>query len=64
MKSERTLAYVGGGKRVEFEDDAVRSPGLEANHLEGYAYLFRIVLPLLNAIRDNLLSSPGMSILS
>jgi hypothetical protein len=29
--------------------DNLRLPSLEENRLEGYAYLFRIVLPLLNA---------------
>ena len=29
--------------------DDLRLPSLEANRLEGYAYLFRLVLPLLNA---------------
>ena len=29
--------------------DDLRLPSLEENRLEGYAYLFRLVLPLLNA---------------
>jgi hypothetical protein len=53
---------LGRLSRAVSED--LRLPSLEANRLEGYAYLFRIVLPLLNAIRDDLLASPGVSILS
>src|SRR5438094_9197947 len=40
-------------ERLDGLSDAIpedlRLPSLEANRLEGYAYLFRIVLPLLNA---------------
>ncbi len=36
------------GLSVSIPDD-LRLPSLEENRLEGYAYLFRLVLPLLNA---------------
>ena len=36
----------------------LRLPSLEANRLEGYAYLFRIVLPLLNAKGQRVFTDP------
>lgn len=36
----------------------LRLPSLEANRLEGYAYLFRIVLPLLNAPGKRVFTDP------
>ena len=36
----------------------LRLPSLEANRLEGYAYLFRIVLPLLNAKGKRVFTDP------
>ena len=36
----------------------LRLPSLEANRLEGYAYLFRLVLPLLNAQGKRVFTDP------
>src|SRR6266851_2305897 len=38
--------------------DDLRLPSLEENRLEGYAYLFRIVLPLLNAQGERVFTDP------
>ena len=36
----------------------LRLPGVEENRLEGYAYLFRLVLPLLNAHGKRVFTDP------
>src|SRR5438552_16947096 len=36
----------------------LRLPSLEENRLEGYAYLFRLVLPLLNAKGQRVITDP------
>ena len=36
----------------------LRLPSLEENRLEGYAYLFRLVLPLLNAKGKHVFTDP------
>jgi hypothetical protein len=36
----------------------LRLPSLEENRLEGYAYLFRLVLPLLNAKGNRVFTDP------
>ncbi|HZW32471.1 MAG TPA: hypothetical protein VFF52_17285 [Isosphaeraceae bacterium] len=38
--------------------DDLRLPSLEENRLEGYAYLFRLVLPLLDAIGKPVFTDP------
>src|SRR5262249_10584811 len=38
--------------------DDLRLPSLEENRLEGYAYLFRLVLPLLNAKGKRVFTDP------
>jgi len=38
--------------------DDLRLPSLEENRLEGYAYLFRLVLPLFNAKGQSVFSDP------
>src|SRR2546430_14264198 len=38
--------------------DDLRLPSLEQNRLEGYAYLFRLVLPLLNANGKRVFTDP------
>ena len=38
--------------------EALRLPSLEENRLEGYAYLFRLVLPLLNAKGKRVFTDP------
>ena len=38
--------------------DDLRLPSLEENRLEGYAYLFRLVLPLLNANGKRVFTDP------
>ncbi len=38
--------------------DDLRLPSLEANRLEGYAYLFRLVLPLLNVKGKEVFTDP------
>src|SRR5438067_3175365 len=45
------------GLSVAIEDD-LRLPSLEENRLEGYAYLFRLVLPLLNAQGKRVFTDP------
>jgi hypothetical protein len=38
--------------------DELRLPSLEENRLEGYAYLFRVVLPLLDAKGKEVFTDP------
>src|SRR5260370_18284323 len=47
---------LGGLSHAVPED--LRLPSLEENRLEGYAYLFRIVLPLLNAKGKRVFTDP------
>ena len=48
--------------RLDGLSDAIpedlRLPSLEENRLEGYAYLFRLVLPLLNAKGKRVFTDP------
>jgi hypothetical protein len=47
MPAERFREQLGNLSNTILEN--LRLPSLEENRLEGYAYLFRLVLPLLNA---------------
>lgn len=52
MARKKTPADNFRGRLAGLSDaipDDLRLPSLQENRLEGYAYLFRLVLPLLNA---------------
>ena len=61
MATKRTLAEKFR-KRLDGLSQAIsadlRLPSLEENRLEGYAYLFRLVLPLLNAKGKRVFTDP------
>jgi hypothetical protein len=61
MARKRTLADKFRARLDRLSDaiaDDLRLPSLEENRLEGYAYLFRLVLPLLNAKGKRVFSDP------
>src|SRR6516165_3740027 len=46
------------GRLSNATPENLRLPSLEENRLEGYAYLFRLVLPLLNAKGNRVFTDP------
>ena len=48
-------------KLSETISEELRLPSLEENRLEGYAYLYRIVLPLLNEQGEEVFTNPILS---